>query len=151
MKTPFNWAAGRLLFAIVVLLLGAEAMAAGVLTGMSGEVRLMIDEKTYGPAVVNQRIISGTTVTTGPGASAVIRFDDGQRVVLNENSAFKIADFRYAEENPAADRSFLQLFKGAMRVVTGALGKRSSGAFELRTPTVVLGVRGTDLSQFREH
>src|SRR4051812_44335027 len=46
MKTFFNRAVGGgLLFAIAALLLAADAMAAGVLTGMSGEVRLMIDER----------------------------------------------------------------------------------------------------------
>src|SRR3954464_14918099 len=97
------------LLALAALFAAANATAAGQLTSMKGEVRLKLDPKTYGPAVLNQRIVTGTTITTGPDSQAVIRFDDGQGLVLNENSEFKIADFRYAEANPAADRASFDL------------------------------------------
>jgi hypothetical protein len=35
---------------------------------------------------LNDRITSGATITTGAGAQAVLKFDDSQVVVLNENT-----------------------------------------------------------------
>jgi hypothetical protein len=94
---------------IATLFFAESVFAAGVLQSMKGEVRLKVDPTKYGPAVQGQRIVTGTTVTTGPNSQAVIRFD-----------------------------------KGALRIITGALGKRSASAFALRTPQATIGIRGTD-------
>jgi hypothetical protein len=96
------------------------------------------------PVTQNQRINSGTTITTASGAQVVLRFDDGQQVVLNQNTEFRIVDFRYEANNARADRSIFDLVKGALRVVTGAVGQRNPAAFQLRAPQATIGIRGTD-------
>jgi hypothetical protein len=125
------------------LLSAASVLAAGVVTSVKGEARAIL-LPAHGPLILNQRLNPGTTVTTGPYAQVVIRFDDGQNVVLDQNSEFKIAEFRYTEADPAADRSVLNLVKGALRVITGAIGKRNPSAFQLRAPQMTIGIRGTD-------
>jgi hypothetical protein len=92
----------------------------------------------------NARVISGSTITTGAGSQAVLKFDDGQTVVLNENTTFRIADFRYKQEEPRGDRSIFDLLRGALRVVSGAVASRSQTAFQLRVPQATIGIRGTD-------
>jgi len=92
----------------------------------------------------NDRVISGATVTTGAGSQAVLKFDDGQTVVLNENTTFRIADFRYKQEEPRGDRSIFDLLRGALRVVSGAVASRNQTAFQLRVPQATIGIRGTD-------
>jgi hypothetical protein len=93
---------------------------------------------------LNDRITSGASITTGAGAQAVLKFDDGQVVVLNENTFFRIADFRYRQEEPRHDRGVFDLLRGALRVISGAVASRSQNAFQLRVPQATIGIRGTD-------
>jgi hypothetical protein len=92
----------------------------------------------------NDRITSGATVTTGRGSQAVLKFDDSQVVVLNENTTFRITDFRYRQDEQRNDRSIFDLVRGALRVISGAVASRSQSAFQLRVPQATIGIRGTD-------
>lgn len=125
--------------ALLALALPSTALASALVESFKGEVRA-------GNAAVSQgqRIFAGASVTTGPGAQAVLRFDDGGRVVLGQNTEFRLRDFRYDESNPRNDRAVLDLLKGAARFVTGVLGRRSQNAFALRVPQATIGIRGTD-------
>jgi len=93
---------------------------------------------------VGDRITSGATITTGRGSQAVLRFDDSQVVVLNENTTFRITDFRYRHDEPRNDRGIFDLVRGALRVISGAVASRSQSAFQLRAPQATIGIRGTD-------
>lgn len=119
------------------------AFAVVIVDSVKGESRAVRGDR-HGPLAQKQRLLSGTTITTGKDAQVVLRFDDGQRVVLNQNTEFKIAEFKFNEAQPSEDRSVFDLLKGALRVVTGAIGKRNQAAFALRTPQVTIGIRGTD-------
>jgi hypothetical protein len=124
---------------LFVLALPLAALANATIVSVRGNV--MAREL---PVAENQRLVSGTTVTTGPDSQVVMRFDDGQNVVLNQNTEFRIVDYRYLEGQPAQDRSVFDLLRGAARFVTGAIGKRTPGAFQARAPQATIGVRGTD-------
>jgi hypothetical protein len=124
---------------LFALALPITALADAVVTSARGDVRAR-----NLPITVNQRITSGANVTTGQDAQAVLRFDDGQSVVLNQNTEFRIVDYRYTEAAPQQDRSVFDLLRGAARFVTGAIGKRNPAAFQARAPQATIGVRGTD-------
>ena len=115
------------------------AQAAATVQSMRGDVRAGTTQLTP-----NARVISGTQITTGAGAQAVLKFDDGQTVVLNENTAFRITDFRYRQEEPRGDRAVFDLLRGALRVVSGFVAARNQQAFQLRAPQATIGIRGTD-------
>ncbi len=129
---------GWALIALAAAFAGA-AQADATIRSLRGEVR------DGGNSVgQSQRVFSGATITTGPGAQAVIRFEDGQQVVLNENTTFRISDFRYRREEPRSDRAVFDLLRGALRIVSGAVASRSQNAFQLRVPQATIGIRGTD-------
>jgi hypothetical protein len=113
--------------------------AAATVQSMYGDVRA--GDQQVRP---NDRITSGATVTTGRGSQAVLKFDDSQVVVLNENTTFRITDFRYRQEEQRNDRSIFDLVRGALRVISGAVASRSQSAFQLRVPQATIGIRGTD-------
>lgn len=121
------------------MLVAAAAFADGTVTSVKGGARVGNQ-----PVAENQQIASGSVVTTGPDAQVVIRFDDGQRVVLGQNTEFKVVDYRFTAASPANDRMIFDLVKGAARFVTGILGRRSQSAFQMRTPQATIGIRGTD-------
>jgi hypothetical protein len=89
-------------------------------------------------------VLSGTSVITAPGSRVTLRFDDGQVVALHENTEFRIVESYYRPQEPTADRAVFSLLRGALRVVTGALGKRNRDAFALHVPQATIGIRGTD-------
>jgi hypothetical protein len=83
-------------------------------------------------------------VTTGADAQVVLRFDDGQQVVLNQNTEFRIVDFRYDAGDAKQDRTVFDLIKGALRMASGAIAGRNRQVVALRTPQATMGIRGTD-------
>lgn len=121
------------------LLFSTQALADAVIQSMSGDVRIDRDA-----AVATQRVFSGMTISTGSGAQAILVFDDKQQVVLNENTTFKITDFRYRPQEPRGDRAVFDLLRGALRFITGVVGARNPNTVALRTPQATIGIRGTD-------
>lgn len=126
-------------FAVAALLASAQALADAALVNMKGDVRI-----GNNPALPQQKVISGSTITTGIGAQATLRFDDRQQVVLNENTTFRITDFRYRAAEPRADRAVFDLLRGALRFITGVVGARNQSVVQLRVPQATIGIRGTD-------
>jgi len=113
--------------------------AAATVQSLRGDVRA---GKTQ--LAANSRVMSGTQITTGAGAQVVLKFDDSQTIVLNENTAFRITDFRYKKEEPRGDRAVFDLLRGALRAISGIVASRNQQAFQLRVPQATIGIRGTD-------
>jgi hypothetical protein len=126
-------------FIAAALFMAGSVFAAANVQSVRGDVRAGNVQ-----LAVKDRVTSGATITTGAGAQLVLRFDDGQQVVLNENTSFRITDFRYREAEPRGDRAVFDLLRGALRVVTGFVGARNRENFQLRIPQATIGIRGTD-------
>jgi hypothetical protein len=126
-------------FAAAALLASVQAFAAGTIIDMKGDVRV-----GNNPALPQQSVISGSTITTGIGSQAIIKFDDQQQVVLNQNTTFRIADFRYRAAEPRGDRAVFDILRGALRFITGVVGSRNPNVVQLRAPQATIGIRGTD-------
>lgn len=140
----WGFAAAILASGIAGVLWAAGALAAALVADLEGDVRVEVAGEKSRALFPGQRVDPGSLVTTARGARVKLRFDDGQWAVLHENTQFSIEDFRYRPSEPAADRAVLVLLRGALRILTGALGRRNPEAFELRTLTMIVGVRGTD-------
>ena len=84
----------------------------------------------------------GETVTTFPKAEVHLKMADGAYLSLRENT--KITITKYAANGDDADQSLIDLARGAMRSVTGWIGKYRRAGYQVRTPMVTIGVRGTD-------
>ena len=141
-----GWGFASAIFAsaIAATLHGAAAIAGAVVADAEGDVRVAVAGAKGLGVAPGQRVEPGSLVTTAGGARVVLHFDDGMWAALHENSRFRIEGFRYREREPAADRAAFELLRGALRIVTGTLGHRNPEAFELRTPNMNIGVRGTD-------
>ena len=133
-----------LCFGLLTLAAAPFALANGVFESVSGDVRAAAG--TAAPVSVSkyQRVVPGTTITTGPGAQTIIRFDDGHTVVLGENTEFRVNQYSFAKDKPQGDNIALQLLKGALRSVSGLIVARNHTAFALTIPQATIGIRGTD-------
>lgn len=84
----------------------------------------------------------GETLSTGANSFAVIRLNDGTRMTLRPNSSFKVDEFAYNQAG-RGDNLVMNLIRGGLRVVTGAITKQASTS-RLVTTTATVGIRGTD-------
>jgi len=90
---------------------------------------------------VGTEIRSGDLIRTGSDGRAQIRFSDGAIVSLQPGTDFRIEDYRYERDQR---RAFFYLLRGALRTLTGAIGKTNHDEYRMKTPTATVGVRGTE-------
>jgi hypothetical protein len=125
--------------ALLALAAPLTASADAVVDGLKGTARAGAE-----PVTMGQRVADGSEINTGPDSRLVLAFDDGGKMVLEQNTRFRLVSFRYQRAAPAQDHAVFDLLRGALRVVTGALAGRSREVYAMRTPQVTIGVRGTD-------
>jgi hypothetical protein len=121
------------------LLIPAQALANATVVALKGDARMGNTLLSKG-----QRVFAGATLNTSQGALLTLKFDDDQQVVLNENTTFRIADFRYRAQEPRSDRAVFDLLRGALRFISGVIGARNPNTVALRAPQMTIGIRGTD-------
>ena len=84
------------------------------------------------------------TVTTAEKGRLQLRFTDGSRLALGENSQFMIEGYQYSKDKPQNGKSVYKLLEGSLRTITGAISKATPENYQLQTPIATIGVRGTD-------
>lgn len=100
------------------------------------------------PGATPRRLAEGMAVHVGEeiGASAtgeaVLKTNDGGLIAVRPNTRFQAES--YAADGKPEDRQVLRLVTGALRVVTGWIGKLNRNGHKVNTPTATIGVRGTD-------
>lgn len=91
-------------------------------------------------------LATGTTVSTGDKSRAVIKFEDGQVMVLADRSSLRIDEYRYVKERVRDSNMVFSLLQGGLRFITGVIGATNRNAFRMTAGTATIGIRGTDVS-----
>ena len=130
----------------VVLLFGlAGAVSAaeiGQIKVAKGQVSLERQGNTM-PATVGARLQTADVIKTGADGSVGITMDDDSLLSVGPNSALSLD--RYAFDSTTNQgRLDTSLNKGTLAVISGRIAKQSPDAMTVRTPTAILGVRGTE-------
>ena len=95
------------------------------------------------PAYVGTHLQATDTVVTGADGSAGITFIDNSLLSVGPNSVLQIE--RYAFNSTTHEGVFdATLSRGTLSVVSGKIAKQSPDAMKVRTPSSILGVRGTE-------
>jgi hypothetical protein len=125
------------------------AMAAGDVAAAAARVDFVYGVVTVAgldgreqPLLRGAELSSGDTVRTAEGR-AQLRFSDGAYVSLQPQSEFSIRDYRFDGKTDGSERGFFGLLKGAMRAVSGLVGRVNRDNFQVTTPTATIGIRGT--------
>lgn len=84
------------------------------------------------------------TLRTGDDGMMKVRFKDGSIFTLEKNTVFQIAEYSYSGKESKTNRSVMQLLKGTLRSVSGAIGKENPEEFRLQTVVASVGIRGTE-------
>ena len=143
-RTPFQFARHRLLLALVSAAFCGQALAAaGRVDFTSGGATVAGTDGRHRTLVRGAELDKGDTVRTDANGRAQIRFTDGAYVSLQPNSEFAIKDYNFEGKTDGNERGFFALARGAMRTVTGLIGRVNRNRYQVSTPTATIGIRGT--------
>lgn len=67
---------------------------------------------------------------------------DGGIVAIRQNTVFRVDE--YKADGNSGDRIFMSLVRGAIRSITGWIGKYHAPGYRITTPVATIGIRGTD-------
>jgi len=109
------------------------AVGAVTATGKDGRARTL---RKGGEVQAGDRVVT----TNG---RAQLRFTDGAYVSLQPNTTFEVREYRYDGKTDGSERGIFGLLRGAMRTVTGLIGRVNRDAYRIQTPTATVGIRGT--------
>jgi hypothetical protein len=82
-------------------------------------------------------------VVTGADGSAGITFTDNSLVSVGPNSVFAIDKYRFDTTTHAGEFEG-NLKQGRLAAVSGKMVKQSPDSMKIRTPSAIMGVRGTE-------
>lgn len=130
------------------LALLVAAAFAGHVNANTGRVEFVFGGATLRNAQGDQPLTRGADLRTGDAVlttdgRAQIRFSDGSFVSLQPNTEFKIDEYRFDGQADGSESGIFALAKGAMRTVTGLVGRVNRSKYQVRTPTATVGIRGT--------
>lgn len=87
----------------------------------------------------------GDTISTGPASRAVVTLEGGATLVVRGNTTFTFRAQPNTDPNlPLTQRAQGYLQRGVIRLEEAVGSQGALGRFQVRTPTAVAAVRGTD-------
>jgi len=95
------------------------------------------------PAAVGTGLQTSDVVITGADGSAGITFTDNSLVSVGPNSVFAIDKYRFDTTTHAGEFEG-NLKQGRLAAVSGKMVKQSPDSMKIRTPSAIMGVRGTE-------
>jgi len=97
------------------------------------------------PGAVGARLPTSDVIKTGADGSVGITMSDNSLLSAGPNSILSLD--KYAFDTTTNQGQFgSSLRKGSLSVVSGRIAKQSPDAMTVRTPTAILGVRGTEFA-----
>jgi hypothetical protein len=88
--------------------------------------------------VLEGAVFMGDEIVAQPQGLAQIRFIDNTRIIIGPNSRLRIDTFIFNPDYTAKNVTITAI-KGVFRFISG---KSADGAYQIRTPTMTIGVRG---------
>jgi len=134
----------RIIVGIGILAFSAAALAAdiGEIKTASGAAHVERDGKRL-PVSVGMPVQQSDKLVTGTDGAVGITFLDNTLVSAGPNSTLVIDSYRF-DSTTHAGKFDASLSRGSLAVISGKMVKQSPDAMRIRTPSSVLGVRGTE-------
>jgi len=113
----------------------------GVITAIKGDVKVQRDTTSL-DGVLGFSLKETDSVITADKSKAQIIFHDETIVTIGKNSNFSVAKYIYDNAHEPVVK--FGLLRGAMKTITGKIGKIAPQRFEVKTKTATIGIRGTN-------
>lgn len=120
----------------------AQTRIAGKVELAEGIARITDKDNRERRPAVGDKVYEGDAIATAPRAELHLAMADGASFIVRENT--KITIRAYVADGGDQDKSLIDLAQGALRSITGWIGRYNRSNYAIRTPLVTIGVRGTD-------
>ena len=128
-----------LAFAVAV---AADAADIGQIKVAKGQVSIERNGQIL-PGEVGLRLQPADVLKTGADGSVGVTMSDNSLLSAGPNSVLALD--RYEFDSTTSEGQFdASLQKGSLSVISGRIAKQSPDAMKVRTPSAILGVRGTE-------
>ena len=132
-----------MLITVLVNKISFAAEPAGLILKVSGETNILAASGELREATKKGLVYAGDTLKTAAKAQAFVMMNDKTRMIVRENSEVLIEAFVYEKRD--TDRQSTSLLKGALRSISGEIGKRTPKNVNYKAATATIGIRGTDI------
>jgi hypothetical protein len=135
----------NLLAFLIALMICHAAYAAelfGTVDDISGSAYVTDQSGKSAAIAVGLNIYEGQTINSGPDGEVHLVTEDGGIIAVRPDTVFRVDEYKAAGND--TDKIFMSLLKGAVRSITGWIGKYNHSAYRITTPTATIGIRGTD-------
>ncbi|WP_246152614.1 FecR family protein [Sphingomonas montanisoli] len=134
----------RSIVALVALAIAAQPGLAAEIGRVKRSTGIATIErgKAKVPTAPGTQLQTGDVLVTGKDGQIALTFIDDTRFAVGPNSRVALSQFAYDRTRQTG--SFLtDVNRGSVAVVSGQIAKSGRDAMKVRTPTALLGVRGT--------
>lgn len=136
----------RWTIAVVAALFAVTAYASdiGQIKTVSGTVHVERDGQRLA-AAPGMNVRQADTLVTGANGAVGVTFLDNSRLSAGPGSVLEIERYNFNSTTHAGQFD-ASLKKGSLAVVSGKMVKQTPGSMRVRTPSSVMGVRGTEFT-----
>lgn len=133
----------RWILGLAILLSAPVAMAegVGVFTVVQGDVRIQRDDGYY-TAAQGVEVQQSDIVETGTESSTQLELNDGTTLQLGPDSRLLLSDYQL-DQDKSVLRAGVEVLSGWLRFAVAKL-HGDDRRFEIGTPTMTIGIRGTE-------
>ena len=127
---------------------GASPRLAGYVEAISNTVSIQTTAGSTATANAGTTFEAGTTFNTGTDGRVVLKFADGELVVLGPGSVLAVAQYQFDPSNAKASRSAIELVNGAMRVITGYMHTANHEGMSISAGASIIDILNTGPADF---
>lgn len=113
----------------------------GILTDVTGDTRIQRSDN-YFAAAPGVEVLEDDILETGVNASAQIEMNDGSLLKLGSGTRLLLADYKFDKDGNVI-KAGLDALSGWLRFAVAKL-HRLEGRYDINTPTMTIGIRGTE-------
>ena len=124
--------------------LGWSQEAAGHILWAFGQVERVGADGVAKPLAKGDAVFEGDVIRSAAGSHAQLVMSDEALVAVRAESSVKLTKYSYHGVEDGTERAIIDLLKGGLRSVTGAIGRTNKDSYQLRNDMHVIGIRGTD-------
>ncbi len=132
----------KILVVLLTIATSLLANAVATITALKGDVKIQSPNAIM-EATLGAKLEEADNVITAEKSKAQIIFNDETIVTIGKNSHFSIQKYVDNVKNPEVEFNLIQ---GAMRTITGKIGKIAPSKFKVHTKTATIGIRGTNFT-----
>jgi hypothetical protein len=135
------WLAAALLITTVGVSGATEAPPIAQIKKVTGQAAVLRSGERR-PANVGDMLFVKDVIETGPDGAIGITFIDNTVFSAGPSSQVALDEFQF-DSNDFRGAMLTDMRQGTLAVVSGDIARSTPGAMKIKTPTAILGVRGT--------